>query len=496
MGVLRFQLPSGPLLDRSVDLRRAYVTGLDRIPERVGIEIRNEVLTIHRDRIESVRAHVPWPVEGFGTPLVSTATLVERDRPYLLEVELARGKLNDVLNQAADWRHLGLQIPAQLEETLRAARRAFSRAATGRDDRAAAGAASRECLAATHQAARALVNTYTEQVLARRVEHTPKLPTFLACGIEGATRGPAWAGTLPAAVNAARVPCSWRSIAPEEGQLRWDELDESIQWCRKRRLAVLAGPLIEFRPAALPDWLWLWEGDYEAIAGMVTELVRHTVARYRGKVQSWHVVGRPASSEILGLSEEEQFRLTARILQTARLADPDAQLVVDLDRPWADWMANSFFQLGPLHLADNLVRAEVGLAGVGLEIAPGFSLPGSPNHDLLDFSRILDLFSLLNLPLHLTMVAPAGVGPDPKADPAVKVEAAQWPRTPDEALQLEWARDWIALAIAKPFVRSVTWHHASDAAAHLYPNGGLFRADASPRPVFDWLKEFRARYLP
>src|SRR5262249_11574304 len=234
-------------------------------------------MVVHRDRIESGRMHVPWRVEGFGTPMVSTATLVENERPYDLVVELARGKLNDVLNQAADWHHLGLRIHPELEDELRQARHSFSEAVTAGDDPAFACAAAQRCLSLTHRAGNTLVRAYTGQVLARRLEHAPKLPTFLAAEVDGVGSNPPWAAPLVDAINAARVSCTWRQLAPEEGQYRWDEVDAQFHWCKKRKLAVLAGPLIELRASALPDWLWLWEGDFEAILGMVSELVRRAV---------------------------------------------------------------------------------------------------------------------------------------------------------------------------------------------------------------------------
>src|SRR5262249_3609488 len=151
---------------------------------------------------------------------------------------------------------------------------------------------------------------------------------------------------------------------------RWDTSDTQLHWVRKRRLTPSAGPLIDLRPGALPHWLWLWQGDFEEIASQAADLVRHALTRYRGKIAIWHLVHPPASQEVLGLSEEEQVRLTARIIQVARQIDPDAQLIVDFDRPWADWMSNNNFQLGPLHLADSLARADLGLSGVGIEVAP------------------------------------------------------------------------------------------------------------------------------
>ncbi len=66
---------------------------------------------------------------------------------------------------------------------------------------------------------------------------------------------------------------------------------------------------------------------------------------------------------------------------------------------------------------------------------------------------------------------------------------------PTENLHRDWAARWIALAVAKPYVRSVNWAQPRDAAPHLYPHGGLFRPDDAPKPIVEWLKKFRGDYL-
>ena len=223
--------------------------------------------------------------------------------------------------------------------------------------------------------------------------------------IPRASRRP-WTGRGPSTPS--RRGSTWRQVAPAEGQYRWDLLDAQLAWARRNRLAIEAGPLIEFRKGALPDWLWLWEGDFETIGGLVADYVRQAVSRYKGKVPLWHVVHRAAGGEILGLTEEEQVRIAARAVQVARQADPAAQVTIGVDRPWAEWMGSSHFQLGPLHLCDYLLRAELGISGIALEIAPGYSAPGSHIRDLFEFSKLLDLYSLLNVPLHLWMVMPSG----------------------------------------------------------------------------------------
>jgi hypothetical protein len=339
------------------------------------------------------------------------------------------------------------------------------------------------------------MDSYIAQVLRRRRDFSQKLPTLLSCTLDGDPRKSGVYDALRPCLNAARISCSWAKLAPSEDRLRWDDFDAQLAWSQSRKLVTTAGPLIELRPGALPDWLWLWSGEFDEILSMVVDLVRQAVTRYRGKVAVWHIIHRAGTGEILGLTEEEQVRLTARAVQVARQADPQAQIVVDFDRPWAEWLATGPHQLGPLHMADSLARAELGLTGVGLELAPGYSPPGSPLRELLDVSRLLDLYALVNLPLDVTIVLPSASGPDAQADSTVSVQTNEWPEPPSERMHRELAARWIALAVAKPYVRSVNCAHARDATPHLFPHGGLYRPDDTPKPLVNWLRSFREDYL-
>jgi hypothetical protein len=494
MGLLKFRIPSPFPESRLADLRKSYVTGLDRTPSRLNVEVRKDVLICQRGTTESGRLFSPWPVEGFGAPFIGTATIGERPEPYPLAIELARGKLNDVRNQLADWKQMGLKVPEELDRMMAESLASFVRSSLGRDDPAASLAFAQKSLALASEASQALVEAYVGQVLQNRLT-VGRLPTQLAVGLDGDISPFPWANKLIASFNAAQLHCSWKSLAPTEGKHRWDDLDAQLVWATRKKLAVQAGPLIDLRAGSLPDWIWLWSGDFDAIVGMAAEVVRQAVSRYRGKIPLWHLINRPGSTDILGMSEEDQIRLTARLLQVARQADPAAQFVVGLDRPWAEWMASSTFQLGPLHLADYLARAELGMAGVALEIAPGYSSPGSHVRDLLDFSRMLDLYALLNYPLYLTIAMPSSVADDPQAEANVKVEADQWPGPLTDAGQAAIASKWIALAVAKPFVRSVTWKQLDDSKPHLYPHGGLVRPNRTFKPLLEWLRTFRADHL-
>jgi hypothetical protein len=495
MGVMKFRLPSNEPALQGADFRKAYITGLDRTPSRLGIELRNGVMNCVRDSMESGRLFVPWLIPGYGMPIVGTATLAERPAPYVLAVELARGKLNDIRNQLADWTLMGLRATVDLEKALAEAQHAFIRAATSTDRPDVSLEAAQASLRAASRAGDLLMDTYTSQILQSRLLASARLPTRLACMLDVASQKLPSSVDWPATLNACHVAVTWKQIAPTEGQYAWDVFDSLLAWGKSQGMAIEAGPLVDFRQGALPDWIWLWQGDGETISGLVAEFVRQVVARYKGKVPLWHLIHRMASGEILGLSEEDQIRIAARAIQVARQTDPSAQLTIGVDRPWAEWMGSSHFQLGPLHLCDYLLRADIGLAGVAIEIAPGYSPPGSHLRDLFEFSKLLDLYSLLNVPLHVWMAIPSGVGVDPAADQQIQIQTAQWAAPPNEEVQAAWGARWAALAVAKPFVRTLSWIAASDALPHLYPHAGLVRPDQTAKTLAGWFRMLRKETL-
>jgi hypothetical protein len=94
------------------------------------------------------------------------------------------------------------------------------------------------------------------------------------------------------------------------------------------------------------------------------------------------------------------------------------------------------------------------------------------------------------------MVLPSADGADPNAEPDVRIESSQWPTAPDETLQAAWGAKWIALAVAKPFIRTLSWLQPSDAIPHVYPHGGLIRPDQTPKPLVSWLQALRAETPP
>src|SRR5262245_60180759 len=104
MGTMQFQLPPSLPDDVLAELERASVAGgQDCMPYPSQAIVEDGVLIVHRRVEESGCLLVPWNIVGAGQLMASTATLMERLAPYHLLIELARGKVNQLRGQTADW---------------------------------------------------------------------------------------------------------------------------------------------------------------------------------------------------------------------------------------------------------------------------------------------------------------------------------------------------------------------------------------------------------
>src|SRR5262249_11943543 len=183
--------------------------------------------------------------------------------------------------------------------------------------------------------------------------------------------------------------------------------DAVVDWAGRQGLTVTAGPLIDFSSAQLPAWLWLWERDLPSLATFMCRFVEAAVRRYRGKIRRWQVTAARNCANCLSLSEEDLLQLTWRLGEAARLAVPDTELVVGIAQPWGEYMALADRTHSPFIFADTLIRSGLNLAALDIEMVMGVEPRGSYCRDVLETSRMLDLYALLALPPPVTLAYPS-----------------------------------------------------------------------------------------
>jgi len=418
---------------------------------------------------------------------------MERALPYSLQLELARGRVNQLRCQTADWQASGLQVPDPLAAQIRNASLSFGWAVAEADS-APGGAQAQAALVQTAKAAEQLTQLYIEQLFEVRHQREPRLNTALGCRIS-----PLLDDSISDAVrqtfNTVGLPLPWSAIEASEGQYRWQPFDAALEWAENQSLAVTGGPVIDFSAAMLPAWLWLYERDVGSLQKFMAGYLTAALRRYRRRIRRWLLTYASNSASILSLGEDELLWLTIRMAQVAKQIDPELELVVGISQPWGECMATEDRSHSPFIFADTLVRSDLNLAALDVELVMGVTPRGSYCRELLETSRLLDLYSLLGVPLGITLGFPSSTGPDPKADPELRVAAGHWHGACSAGIQAEWAAAFTSLALSKPYVQAVNWTHLGDASPHQFPHCGLADGAGHPKPALQALRLLRQKHL-
>jgi hypothetical protein len=494
MGTLHFMLPPDLPGHAYGELERAFIIGgQDNMPFLTDVALEPGKMRVSRQEDESGSVGCPWVIDGAGILQTSTATLIERATPYVLPIELARGKVNQLRNQLADWVLGGLNVPPTLPPAIQDATLTFGKAvaaAPGNDALPHAQAS----LTKAFQAAEQLVNAYIQQVFQVRHQRQQKLDTALGVRLGPTVPASPVNEELRSAVNAVGLPLTWSTVEPSEAEFHWEAQDQLFDWAIHAGYHVIGGPLIDCAAGCLPNWLWLWEKDLASIASFMCDYVEAVVKRYKGRIRSWQLTAGSNSNTLLGLGEEEMLWLTLRMAEAARQVDSTIDLVVGIAQPWGDYMANQVRNHSPFVFADTLIRSGLNLAALDIELVMGVWPRGSYCRDLLEASRLLDLYALLGVPLQVTLACPSQAA-DESSSAQLEINAGQWRTGFSSAVQADWAAAFGRLALCKPSVRAVLWSHLSDAEPHLFPACGLVDSNGLPKPVMRCLADLRTAHL-
>ncbi len=494
MGVMRFLVYPENLLEDWPELQRAYVSGFDGRVFPTRVEVEGNVVACRRTSADSGKVHVALPIPGFGRPSVCTSSLPEREEPFLLAVELARGRISLLRDQLAAWEMAGMAVPDEYWRLHKEAHTLFAEASSQQHKPAEASETAWKALEVALGASRVLSEAYTTQRLAVRRKRSARLPASLGCNIGRTALDEDAAAKFCEAFTAVSLPIEWKHIEPEEGSYDWEIHDQQIAWAQEQKLLLSAGPLLDLSPEGLPAWLWQWEHDFLNLQSFVCDFVETAVARYAGLIRHWEVSARVNTGGALALNEENRLSLAARTLEVARQVDDELKLTVRIDQPWGGYQARGQHRLSPLHFVDALIRSGVGLYGVNLEVGIGYAPRGSAPRDLLEFSRMIDLWSCLGVPLEVTLAFPSSTLPDANATSDLEIETADWKAGWTEESQAAWVDAYLPMLMAKQVVVGICWTHFSDAVPHHFPHAGLLRADGTPKTAFERFVKYRQEY--
>lgn len=475
---MQFTTPRPERMDeKRLDL--AHLVSLEGIPWHSRNIWDGRFLTLERPTRESGTLVCPWQVAPGIWRTVSSASLMERDLPYCLPVELCRGALHRLRERAVAWQNGGHPISERCRRLEAQALRAFVKAAMNQGDVPACDAAVSESLQLSFDAIEQLLEDVAASIGAARRQIAARIPPFLG----------GWLGAVEfekrSAGNLVRIPLNWGAVAAAPNEFNWGPVDEAVAAAERVGCRILLGPLIRWSDRELPSWLGDEVKTFEDLSTHLAKYVRETAQRYEDRAMVLEVADRVSRPTPLGLDSMQQLQLLSDCVRAASTAAPALPRMVTIGLPFGETMSIQQTDLSPLHFADYLLRSETGLSAIGLEISCGDNSLGYPPRDPLDVARLLERWAILGQPL-LTILHVLNT-PDGNAETDRTPESPLSPaRRVDSPSTVDYVKQMIAVSFANTSVQGVLWCPEDPSTGEPCLEGGEAIAEAF-RQWKDWL---------
>ena len=497
--MLQFEAYCNGKAASEVDLDGAYVFGQDDIPIRADLAASGNMITCSKRVPGASGLALMWKAEPAGQYLLQTTRLPDRDRPYHLNIELARAQLMRLIQKREDWGLFDYAEAKPLNVELEAVCRQFIEALKLGDPAQAAIVAD-QALAASLTLGEKLALFHADAFISRRKAAAPAAMRIgFGCLADLATVAEGYQEAMRESFDFVSVPVPWKHLEPKEGQHHFAEIDTWLNWAARSRKLVHMGPLLSFEPAQLPDWLYIWEHDYEALRDLIYEHVQRIVKRYERHVRVWNVVSGLHAHNNFNLSFEQIMELTRMCCLLVKKLSPKAQVMIELTTPWGEYYARNQRTIPPLLYADMAVQSGIKFDAFGLQLLLGVPADGYFLRDLMQISSLLDEFVSLSKGLHITACqVPSEATPDPADAWSGQLSPARagfWHAPWSQRLQAEWLQAFYRIAMSKPFVETLCWRDLADEASHCIPHGGLCTTVKEPKLSYKELRNFRASLL-
>lgn len=535
--------PDGLPVPSEISLERELLLCRKPTPDAAGLALQARLVSPAELGELAGGAATPGGRAGGTGPLgvlsLRTCLLPERDSPYLLSLELARYRLMLFLNKLEDWGLADLAPDGPIMSRFESARRVFTEALvaqradaggteskfgfSARADRLARRALALAVDAGEHlaldkagkdAAARASGSVYKAAVAAYEAatqETPPADAAIIVAGTTGVTLpgrptlgcavnpnlfGDEQQRAIAAACDFVSVPMRWTDLEPAEGRYSFKNTDRWIEWAvRKAKIPIVAGPVIDFRPRCAPDWLYIWENDYETLRQYIEEHIRQVVTRYRRTVARWTVASGLHVNGNFKLTFEQMMDLTRLCVTRIKKLHPTAKVQLEVTQPWGEYYAYDRRSLPPLVYAEMLVQASVPVDAFALRLQIGQPLAGQATRDLLAISNLLDQYAGVERPIAISVLGAPSVPPRLDRVDLQPMDPGYWRSPWSDIQQAEWLARVVGIAASKPFVQSVCWQEIGDPPAGQtpleMPDGGLLNAAGQPKPALRRLYELR-----
>jgi endo-1,4-beta-xylanase len=293
-------------------------------------------------------------------------------------------------------------------------------------------------------------------------------------------------------LNYATLPFYLKGLEAEEGKPDYARIEQILAWCEGSGITVKGHPLWWGHEAGIPPWLE--HASWDQARHHCERVVRRSVERYRGRIEKWDVLNEAHDwANGLNLTHEQEVETTRICCETAKSANPNAQIIVNNCLPFGENAADGVVNNGPVY---ERVWTPLSYLKAVLDAGIVFDVIGiqlyCPARDLLTVNKLLDEFAQFGKPLHITELGVRSVQderPGIAESEQILRTHAEWHSPWDQRIQADWMEWFYTLAYARPEMGAITWWDFADP-AFIATSGFLDEQDL-PREMFYRLHAWR-----
>jgi hypothetical protein len=465
---LRFQAFKDGLPIKELDLSGSYLFGSDGITVRKAqIGFKNGYIQCESSNLQTAGLALRWPVKDLGKVLLPTTTLPDRERPYNLNVEIARGKLMQIVTKCEDWSFFN---DGGTGKDCDGAQSLFIQAMESIADMPRAAKLADEALVKAVAFADKLAMVRADAQFRNRGANHGFGKGCLGCQIDPAqVTNRQYLTRLFEVFGSVKIPANWGQIEKEKGQYDFKEFDACVEVFMKRRLNIGGGPLLCFKAEYLPEWLVSKRTNFEKVRESAYRFVSEMVGRYAGVIRNWTVVSGLNCFNHFGFGFEQILEITRAANMAAKAADSRARKVIEIQNPWGEYYATSAGTIPPLVYIDMVVQGGIAFDSFALAMRFGGGNEEMQVRDIMQISALLDNLVLVGKPFSITDVT----------TPAVAAGGS------DVSTEKRWLEKFYRIALSKPFVDSVVYSSLTDSLTR----AGLLTGKLEPKETYAALKD-------
>ncbi|HEX8322799.1 MAG TPA: hypothetical protein VF595_02695 [Tepidisphaeraceae bacterium] len=471
--VLRFEIYRDGERVRQYTPVNAMALGPESIPWTGAVAFRDEHLVVSRSEDHATAVALLWDIGPLGCYVMETTRLPPRAKPYILNVELARFRLMKIVQKQEDWNLFDFPKTERFQTAFREAQGLFAQALAHLDEPGVAAKLADRSMAASFELSEELAQFHAELLLNRRKAANAMPRHLFGCRVDWTIQNQRYRDLVCELCDFVVLPMPWKLLQPTEEAFVTQQLDDWVEALARKRVLMIAGPLVDFSGDDVPDWLFIWEHDFETMRDLAYDYVRRIVHRYRRAITAWNVVAGMHATLSFTLSFEQMIELTRVLVQQTRTITSNARTIVTIKHPFGEYHTQPHPTVPPLMYAEMVAQAGIQFDAFALEFDMGGTRRGQFTRDLFQLSGMLDKFSTLGKPVFLT-----GVGVPDRA----VAEAGSWRGPWSPQTQGLWLEEFSKIALSKPYIENICWSNLSDLSSTL-PGGGLLTDMLQPKPV-------------